>query len=127
VTEKIDAIRSAENALSMRFPEAYALWLQDSEGFEADLGGCYLSLYAVGELVERNRAYEVAAFVPGLILIGTNGAGEGIGLDTRGQGAPVVMVNLTSLRWEEAIYQAESFGQFLKERLRGHPLRWEVT
>lgn len=107
----------------MRFPADYAHWLQDSQGSEADLGGCYLSLYAVGELVERNRAYEVAAYVPGLILVGTDGGGEGIGLDTRGQGSPVVMVNLNSLRWDEAIYQAESFEQFLEERLRGHPFR----
>ena len=123
----MNAIRSAEKALSVRFPEGYARWLQDSQGLEADLGGCYLSLYAVGELVERNRAYEVAAFVPGLILIGTDGGGEGIGLDTRGEGSPVVMMSLDSLRWDEVIHQAESFEQFLEECLRGHPFRWEAT
>ena len=38
-------------------------------GLERDLGGCYLSLYCVGELVERNRGYAVPEFMPGLVLI----------------------------------------------------------
>ena len=63
--------------------------------------------------------------MPGLILSGTDGGGEDIGLDVRGAASAVVLVNLNSLRWDEAIYQAESFDVFLDERLHGHPLRWQ--
>jgi SMI1 / KNR4 family (SUKH-1) len=114
VTEKDRAIRAAEQALSVRLPEDYASWLGDNDGLEQDLGGCYLSLYAVEELVERNHGYGVSEFMPGLLLIGSDGGSEGIGLDMRGQDSPVVMVGLSSLRWEEAIQQAESFDEFLE-------------
>ena len=127
MTQKADEIRSAERTLAVRFPESYARWLQGTDGMEGDLGGCYLSLYAVGELVERNRGYAVAEAMPGMILIGTDGGGEGIGLDVRGETSPVVLVNLYSLRWDEAIHQAETFDEFLDERLRGHPFRWKAT
>lgn len=127
MNEKLDTIRYAERTLAVRFPEDYARWLQGTDGLEGDLGGSYLSLFAVGEMVERNRGYAVAEFMPGLILIGTDRGGEGIGLDLRGEAPAVVSVNLNSLRWDEAIYQAESFDAFLDERLRGHPLSWEAT
>lgn len=122
-----DAIRFVERTLAVRFPEDYATWLQDHDGLEGDLGGSYLSLYALGELIERNRGYAVAEFMPGLILIGTDGGGEGVGLDVRSPGTPVVLVNLNSLHWDEAIYQAESFTLFLDEHLHGHSFRWEAT
>ena len=122
-----EAILFAERTLAVRFPEDYTSWLQDNAGLEGDLGGCYLSLYAVEELVELNRGSAVAEFVPGLIHIGTDGAGEGVGLDLRGADSPVVLVNLHSLRWDEAIYQAESFAVFVDERTRGHPFRWDNT
>ena len=68
MTGKDDAVLLAEETL--RFPEDYATWLQSDDGLERDLGGSYLSLYAVEELVERNRGYALAEFMPGLILIG---------------------------------------------------------
>ncbi len=113
--------------LAVRFPQDYARWLRNTDGLERDLGGSYLSLYSVGELVERNRGYAVAEFMPGLVLIGTDGGGEGIGLDIRAENDPVVLVNLNSLRWDEVIFQGESFSAFLDERLRGQPFRSEAT
>jgi hypothetical protein len=98
VTGRDEAILSAERTLATRFPEDYAAWLRTNEGLERDLGGSYLSLYAVEELVERNLGYAIAELMSGLILIGTDGGGEGIGLDVRGDGNSVVLVNFNSLR-----------------------------
>jgi hypothetical protein len=124
VTGKDEAIRSAERTLAVRLPEDYASWLRTNDGLERDLGGSYLSLYAVDELVGLNHDYALAELMPGLILIGTDGGGEGIGLDVRGESSPVVLVNLSSLRWDDAIFQAESFEEFLQEHLHGEPFRW---
>ena len=127
MTPKDEAILFAERTLALRFPADYTSWLQDNDGLEGNLGGCYVSLYAVEELVELNRRSAVAECMPGLILIGTDGGGEAIGLDLRGADSSVVLVNLNSLRWDEAIYQAKSFAVFLDERIRGHPFRWDDT
>ena len=43
--------------LAMRFPEGYATWLHSNDGLELDLGGRYLSLYAVDEMVERKHGH----------------------------------------------------------------------
>ena len=108
MTPKDEAILFAERTLALRFPADYTSWLQDNDGLEGNLGGCYVSLYAVEELVELNRRSAVAECMPGLILIGTDGGGDGIGLDVRGESSPVVLVNLNSLGWHEAIYPGES-------------------
>lgn len=80
MTARDEAILSAERTLATRFPEDYAAWLRSNEGLERDLGGSYLSLYSVEELAERNHSYATDELMPGLILIGTDGGGEGIGL-----------------------------------------------
>ena len=79
------------------------------------------------EFFERQDMDAIAELMPGLILIGTDGGGEGIGLDVRGDGNSVVLVDLNSLRWDEAIYQAVSFEEFLEERLRGEPFSWDAS
>ncbi len=127
VTGKDAAGLSAEETLDVRFPEHYANWLQSNDGLEREKGGSYLSLYPLEDLVERNRGYALAKFMPGLILIGTDGGGDGIGLDVRGESSPVVLVNLNSLGWDEAIYPGESCEAFLVERLSGHSFRGDAT
>lgn len=126
MADKDDVIRRAERALAVRFPVDYSTWLRDNDGMEGDLGGCYLALYAVDVLVQRNRDYAVADHMPGLLLIGTDGGGEAIGLDVRGEAAAVVMVNLNALRWDQAVHQAGSFQAFLDDRRGGRPFLWDT-
>ena len=39
-------------------------------------------------------------------------------------GPPVVMVDITSEGWDEALTQSPSLAGFLAQRARGEPLRW---
>ena len=122
-----DAVSVAERELAVRLSEDYAGWLSANDGFKGDLGGCFLSLCAPDELVRLDRGSAISEFMPELVLIGTDGGGEGIGIDMRGQSRPVVLVGLGSLRWEEAIHEADSFHKFLHNRLDGYPFRLERT
>lgn len=65
-------------------------------------------LYSLDELVPLNRAYELAESFPGLVLIGSDGGGEAVGLDFRQSPPQVVLVNFVSAGWHEAVAQADT-------------------
>lgn len=58
------------------------------------------------------------------MLIGGDGAGEAVGFDFRQEEPPVVLVNLVSAGWHEAIYQAPTFTAFMEQRERGEEFKW---
>ena len=66
-----------------------------------------------------------APLVPAeLIHIGSDGGGEAIAFDFRQDPPNVMLVNLVTIDWSEAILQAESFTEFMDQRRRGEELRW---
>jgi cell wall assembly regulator SMI1 len=117
-------IEAAENRLRQRFPDDYRTFLMSENGFEKWFGDVYLSLYTIEQLVELNGTHEHLAYQPELIHIGSDGGGEAIAFDFRQDPPTVILVNLVSTDWSEAIMQAESFTEFMDQRRRGEKLRW---
>jgi hypothetical protein len=65
-------------------PDAYAEFLQFSNGAEGALGnGSYVQMWKAEELTELNESYRVKEFAPGMLLIGSGGGDEAIGIDLR--------------------------------------------
>jgi hypothetical protein len=54
------SIRQLETDASLRVPEDYARFLQEADGGEGFVGNAYLILWRAGELLEMNKAYQVA-------------------------------------------------------------------
>lgn len=117
-------IEAAENRLRQRFPDDYRTFLKSENGLAKWYGDVYLSLYAIEQVVELNEIHEHLAYQPELIHIGSDGGGEAIAFDFRQNPPTVILVNLVSTDWSEAILQAESFTEFMDQRRRGEELRW---
>jgi len=117
-------IEAAENRLSQRFPDDYRTFLKSKNGLEKWYGDVYLSLYTIDQVVELNEIHGHLAHQPELIHIGSDGGGEAIAFDFRLDPPTVILVNLVSTDWSEAILQAESFTEFMNRRKRGEELRW---
>ncbi len=65
-------------------PDDYKEFMKKYNGGEGDIGQTWFVLYPIDELQEINDAYEVQQFMPGYIIIGSNGGGEFYGIDNEG-------------------------------------------
>jgi len=117
-------IEAAENRLRQRFPDDYRTFLKSESRLDQWFGDVYLSLYTVEQVVELNEIHGHLSYQPELIHIGSDGGGEAIAFDFRRSPPTVILVNLVSTDWSEAILQADSFTEFMDQRRRGEELRW---
>ena len=76
-------------------------------------------LYEFEEIVPINRAHDRSESHPGLVFIGSDGGGEGVGFDFRDTSPSVVLINYVSAGWVDAIRQADSFADFMAQRNSG--------
>jgi hypothetical protein len=115
-------ILHAERQLGLKLPGDYVSFLQKTNGGEGWARESeYLVLYSADELAIRNTTCSVQELAPGLLIFGSDGAGEAYGFDTRDKRMSVVMVPFIPMRWKEAIEMATTFTSFIT-RLRGGDL-----
>ncbi len=113
--------RAIEVELGTSLPEEYKQLLQFTNGGEGSIGdGAYLILWAAEELMDLNRAYEVADYANGQLVFGSNGGGEAFGFDMRAPSWPIVPIPWIVLSWEAALLTGNSILDFL-ERLETWP------
>jgi hypothetical protein len=97
----------AEAALGGPLPSDWRAYLQGRSWFRRgwmDHGDAYVWLYAPREMVEIQDAWaEAATAHPGIAIIGGDGAREHLVLDLRHEPVPVLLVDITSEGWEDAI------------------------
>lgn len=120
---KAASLAEAERELDVRFPPDYKRFIQETNGLEAFFGDAYLVLWSPANVIDLNNAYDRSDF-PGLVFIGSDGAGEGVGFDFRQAPPPVVLVNFVSGGWHEARVQAATFHEFMEQRGRGDPINF---
>lgn len=108
------AIAEAEKQLHTRFPKEYVEFLKLTNGGEGFIGkNSYAILWSVQELHTMDCSYEVQKYVPGLLLFGSNGAGEAYGFDRRTPQLPIVSVPFVGMPWNLAQTVGSSFNDFL--------------
>lgn len=76
--EKIEKIHK------VNLPLQYINFMQKHNGGKGDIGRTWLILFPLEDLQEINDDYSIEEFLPGHIVIGTNGNGELYGIDTKG-------------------------------------------
>ena len=108
------AIAETERRLSAKLPAEYVEFVKFTNGGEGVVGKEHVVLWSIGELLSMNRSYEVQKYAPGLLVFGSNGAGEAYGFDTRTPQWPIVQVPFVGMEWRYARSMGESFSAFLK-------------
>jgi len=119
---EVDLAR-VESALGVQLTPEHRELLVAENGWERCFGNCFLTVYGTDDLVAVNREVEGH---PGFLAIASDGSRELIGFDMRVDTPPVVMIDITSAGWDEALFQADSLSEFLEQRARHEDLRWEV-
>ncbi len=72
-----DSLQSTQTELSVRLPQDYVEFTAESNGAEGFVGECYLVLWPIESIVFVTQGYRVSEFANGLLLFGSDGAGEG--------------------------------------------------
>jgi hypothetical protein len=114
----VAVIRQFEAESRVRLPDDYAELLQQANGGEGFVGNAYVILWRVEELLEMNKAYQVAEYAPGLFLFGSDGGGEAFAFDTRSDAKPIVSVPFVGMELKLARPIASNFKAFLEELVK---------
>jgi hypothetical protein len=109
------SIRDFESSYGVTLPSDYVEFLRDMNGGEGVVGSAYVSLWPLAELGELNAGYEVRRWAPGLLLIGSDGGGEGFALDLTAATIPVVMIPFVGMDRSEARRVAHRFRALFDE------------
>ncbi|MGP8199719.1 MAG: SMI1/KNR4 family protein [Limisphaerales bacterium] len=108
-------MRHLEAESRVRLPDDYAEFLQQANGGEGFVGNAYVILWRVEELLEMNKAYQVAEYAPGLFLFGSDGGGEAFAFDTRSDAKPIISVPFVGMELKLVRSVALNFKAFLEE------------
>ena len=103
-------------------PEHRQLLMQEN-GAERWYSDIFVMIYDTNGVTAVNQEIERH---PGFVAFGSDGGGELLGLDTRRTPAPVVMINVASGGWSEAVFQADSLGAFFDQLASGQGLQWDT-
>lgn len=115
---ELDAVGSS---LGVELPAELRGLLRSADGFEAWYGDVFLKVYGAEDLIAVNAEVEGH---PGFLAFASDGSRELIGFDLRRSPPPIVMIDITSEGWHEALLQARSLAEFMERRGRGEPLDW---
>jgi cell wall assembly regulator SMI1 len=109
-----DVIHSAESALGVNLPSDYVEFLGRSNGGEGFIGGSYLVLWKAEELKPFNDDYGADVYAPGLLLFGSDGAGEAYAFDTNSNKWTIVQVPFIGMDLRYAVNLCNNFSEFLQ-------------
>lgn len=119
------AIRVLRHAIGWTFPPQYIEFLRWRNGWEGFMGGDrnYLRLDSAEWVAENAATEEALEFLPGLVVIGSNGGGEAFAFDRRKtpDNEGVVMlpwIGYMPERPEEAFWCGRDFFDFLRNASR---------
>ena len=107
-----ELLRRAQDSLQMTFPAEYLELLRCSNGFTVP-NVASLLLYSVDELLERNVTYEVQEYLPGWIMIGDDGGGEGIFISYDDPSARPYINGMGSMLLADARPLADNLSQWI--------------
>jgi SMI1 / KNR4 family (SUKH-1) len=107
-------IRKLEIVLGLTPSADYVQFLRQSDGGEGFIGDAYVILWRIEELLEFNKAYEVAEYARGLLLFGSDGGEEAFAFDMRSTSKPIVSVPFIGMELKLALPVAAGFREFLR-------------
>ena len=97
------------------FPEDYKKFMLKHNGAEGSMGeNSYVQLWSLENLIKYNQGYDVEKYVPGLILIGSDGGNEAYAYDSRGKSKPIVSVPFIVMNFDDVVKCADNFTDFLQ-------------
>jgi hypothetical protein len=120
-----EQLSEVEEALGIMLPAGLRSFLSETNGLDATESG--VRLHGTDDITALNLHGDgVHDSHPGLLVVGSDGSREQVGLDLRTPEPPVVLVDITSEGWNSGYLQASRFSEFLDHVRRGGGLSWST-
>jgi len=116
-----EAIAHTQAMIGCLFPSPYVELLKCSDGFSVP-DVVNLHVYSTSGLPERNTTYEVATYLPGWLLIGSDGGGRGIFLNCTDQEGAIYIVGLGSMLRSDMVLLASNAAEWVTRGFSLDPL-----
>jgi hypothetical protein len=112
----LQAIRDRERELGIQFPPDYVEFMLASNGAEGFVGGgrAYIRIEPIEEMMNDRLQETLRDSWPGLVVFGSDGAGEAFAFDPRGGDVTIVMFPWIGHDEEEILLQGRTFTEFLR-------------
>jgi hypothetical protein len=109
-------IRDREAELGITFPDDYVEFMLSSNGGEGFVGGdrLYVQIDPIEEMMNDDLREGLARERRGLVVFGSDGAGEAFAFDTRGDEVRIVMFPWVGVDEKEVFPQGRTFTEFLR-------------
>ena len=106
-------IELVESYFNIKLPKDYRFYLENYIEFENFINVEYLKLWPFEDLVENNKSYEIQKYLPYIVAIGSNGAGEMIGIEFQENQPNSVILTPFILEEENNVKIGTNFTDFL--------------
>ncbi len=106
----------AETAIGIALPSDYASLLCETDGFEGFAGAeddVFLAFWSVSDIPTFNDAYFVSEFLPGVVLLGTDGGDTGYGFRVTDGAVEYLSVPLVGMGPDDVELMGGTFLAFL--------------
>jgi cell wall assembly regulator SMI1 len=114
------SISEVAKRLRIQFPPDYVELLRWSNGCEGPVGkDGYIVFWPIEELEKINSEYGAFEYAPNVILVGTDGGGEGYAFDFADNRSLFVQIPLASMSPDDIEPLADSLTQFLSKATSG--------
>lgn len=116
----IDQVRAYAE---LELPKEYLDFLRSSNGAEGQVGRKgYVHLFAAEEIPKLDEGFGLREFLPGFLLVGSDGGGEAIAIDTRSNDPltmEYVVVPFIGLDIDDICFRSGSLYDLLRHIARG--------
>jgi cell wall assembly regulator SMI1 len=111
-----DLISEFERKQEVRLPRSYREFLRLGNGGEGAIGDFgYANLWKLEDITELNRNYQVEEYLPGYLLIGSDGSGEAFAIKKDSPDEYYVQVPFIGLSEEDCMHVGNTFDEFLSK------------
>lgn len=117
----IDAIQAyVKERWDADLPPDYCELLRLTDGFNGTVAGRgYLVLWSSALIVSYNEDYEAPKWMPGFLMVGTNGGNAVYGIDVRsrdGEVLPYVETDFVPMGWNNVFWRGPSLAALMRHR-----------
>lgn len=102
------------NGITSTLPKDYKEFLNMYNGGNGSIGeNAYLQLWTFEDIVELNKDYEVAEFLSGIVLIGSDGGDIAYGINEKGKYIEVPFIGMQDNEVQEIAINFDEFIEYI--------------